>query len=185
MPWFKLARQIQAPNASTDMMDYECIVTLSTSGATVLTNALAQGEVVCTDITVNVPNTATGPFCEFAVPAPAAAAGMPLGVYQGATLTNASTTATSTAAILVRKFGFGQILVAGGTTNVLVGDNVSIKPASSTPQAAQKLVAAEGLTAGAASYFVATITATTGLTTAGAVVSSSTTYQLVNGYINI
>jgi hypothetical protein len=187
MPNFKFPRMIDGPQASTDVQDQQCIVTLSTSGASPNFNTLAIGNVVCTDITQLVGGTQATPLAEYVVPAQAAAAGMPFGVYQGAngTIANSSTTATATAEITVRKFGYGQVLVAGGTTNVLVGDNVTILPASKTPQACQKLVAAEGLTAGATTYLVATVVATVGAVSATSIVASSTAYTLVNAYINL
>jgi hypothetical protein len=184
MPLFKIAREIDGPQASTDFLDFQVIITLATSGAAPLSNFIQQGQVVCADITSNLPGANTAG--EMAVPVNAANAGVPIGVYQSTTtLTNASTTATSTAAIVVRRFGFGQVLVTGSTTNVLVGQTVTVKPGSSTPIGAQVLVAAEGLTPGAASWAVGSVVATTGLTTLSAVVSSSTGLQLVNAYITL
>ena len=187
MPLFKVPRQLDGPQASCSIIDETVIITLGTSGANASLglNAISSGDIVCLDLrTVQNGNSASA---DLVLHATHAQAGQPYGVYQGlqGTLTNASTSATSTAEITVRQWGPGVVLVNGNTTNVLVGDNICVLPGSSTVSGSQgvKFAPTTNVTVQGGANKVAVATATSGATTFGASLATATN-TLVNGFIN-
>jgi hypothetical protein len=160
-------------------------IVLATSGAYTNGNVLLQGEPVCWDMTSLCVNNLTTPTTEaVTVPVNTTSAGNVAGVYQGNTITNASTTAVLTTQITMRRLGYGVVLAGGVTTSVKVGSKISILPGS-TPTYASQLVGSDALTAGGTVYYVGMVVATGAITTSGGIVisASTTTQGLVNAYI--
>lgn len=184
MPLFKIQRQLDGPQASCSIQDETVIITLTTSGAVPLGNSVAAGQIVCLDL--RTVQSGTSAAADFVVVPIHAQAGPPYGVYQGlqGTLTNASTSATSTAEITVRQWGPGVVIVDGGTTNVLVGDTVTIIAGSSSTNGNQgkKFAATFGVTCQTTVTKVALATATSGATTFGASLAT-TSNTTINGFI--
>lgn len=172
---------------TTDFLDTEVIVTLNSSGAAgTNANVLFQGNPICADVTSRVTTDATTPVIEQAVLPLNASAGNALGVYQGATLTNALTTGQSSIATLVRKQGYGLVRAGGVTTSVTVNGVLSILP-SSTPTYASQLTPAFGATAQGTTYYVGVACASGSVNTIGGILvnASTTTQALVNAFINV
>jgi hypothetical protein len=173
---------------STDFLDNTVIVTLATSGAALtLSNILNQGGVICEDITKLLVNDLTTPTPETGVLPFSAAAGPPLGVYQGSTITNASTTATQTVAIQVRRYGYGVVAAGGATISNLVGGVITVAPGAQTTQYGIQATPVLSSTAGGSTYYVGVAMATGARTTSGAIVASigATTFAVVNAMINV
>ena len=182
---FRIVGGPAANPPTTDFLDFEVNITLQTSGA--LPNVLPQGCVVCADVTNLVTNNTTTPAMEQAVPASnQTSAGLPLGVYQGATVTNPSTAATQTLITLIRKMGYGLVFAGGQTTSVTVGGVLTIAPGQAT-SFAQQVVPSFNVLQKSAFYYVGGAVATGATTAIGGVIlnASTTSIATVNAYINV
>ena len=188
MPYGKInERQVGAVNQSTDFLDYTVQVTVLTSGAANSAGFLLQGQPVCIDFTNLVTNNVTTPAIEQCVlPNNATSAGAPLGIYQGATISNTSTSASAVYTVNIRQKGYGVILCGGVTTSVTVGSCVTILPGSTPPYASQ-LIPSLAISAQTAVFALGNTVATGAINTKGGIVisASTTTQGLVNAYINV
>lgn len=187
----KVFRIIGGPSTnppSTDIQDIEGVtIVIATSGAYTNGNVVQQGGPICYDVTSLVTNNTTTPVSEQGcLPVNSTSAGAVMGVYQGNTITNSSTSAVLTTTITVRKWGYGLVLAGGVTTSVTVGGTLTILPGS-TPAYASQLAASANALQQSAVYYVGSTVATGAKTTVGAVVisASTTTQGLVNAYIAV
>lgn len=183
---FRIVGGSSANAPTTDFADWEVTVTLPTSGSTA-GSVLNQGQVVCADVTNLVTTNTTTPAIEQCVPCNhATSTGVPLGVYQGATITNASVTSQTSFTTLIRKTGYGLVYAGGQTTSVTVGGVLSVVPGAAFAYAKQ-VAPAYAATQGGATYYIGGATASGAVNTSGGVLlnASTTSVALVNAYIQV
>lgn len=127
MPRFNTpTRQLDGPSASTDWFDVDAEITLANAAT------LLQGQVVCIDVTQLLGAKAASPQCEQVVVSTSANAGRPYGVYQGATITNA-TGASQVYKISVRCYGYGVVWAGTtGPTALTVSSNLIVSGATTS-----------------------------------------------------
>lgn len=182
---FRIVGGPAANPPTTDFLDLEVIITMPTSGA--VGNILQQGMPIIADITSLVTNNTTTPVIEQAVTCNhATSGGVPLGIYQGATVTNASTVAQSSVTTLIRKQGYGIVYAGGQTTSVTVGGVLSVVPGAAISYAMQ-VAPAYNVLQKSATYYLGGATATGATSTIGGVIlaASTTSVSTVNAYINV
>jgi len=159
-------------NYDPDVMDTEVVYTLAAS------ETLVQGQVLCRDMTA-IPSATVG--ADPCVLPTSANAGAVMGVYQGAAITNPSSTATLQVVLKLRTWGYGVVFAGTNATptRVTVGGNLGF-----TGPSGLKYATATTFTIG---YQVGMALATGANTAAGANLTgaSSTNTALVNAFINI